>query len=306
MMIFLGIIGELATVVGTLVITTNAGIDAVLEIPKNGYKIDKDTYENWRKKQAETKKEITTLQKWKSLLLFLFPGVNLVNATIKGIRLKRSIMKDPQIQEALIPMTPEEKELYSKMKGRFQKAMCATFSITKENEEEFMGFVGKHPIVVDHGLMSIYYERLLPLAYTLNEVKRLNEATTYSYRIGKVDGRNVAIIGIPNSNKAVCRLEFVKEDGGVKHTYESISEEEAQNSTFIVYPFSSDDEEEVQKVIEEIRASRIQNAKKVTVVSSQNNQTTSTYLDALQLPNENLVDIQAKENCGPVLKKSLF
>ena len=45
MMIFLGIIGELATVVGTLVITTNAGIDAVLEIPKNGYKIDKDTYE---------------------------------------------------------------------------------------------------------------------------------------------------------------------------------------------------------------------------------------------------------------------
>ena len=43
MMIFLGIIGELATVIGTLVITTNAGIDAVLEIPKNGYKIDKDT-----------------------------------------------------------------------------------------------------------------------------------------------------------------------------------------------------------------------------------------------------------------------
>ena len=57
MMIFLGIIGELATVIGTLVITTNAGIDAVLEIPKNGYKIDKDTYENWRKNKQKRKKK---------------------------------------------------------------------------------------------------------------------------------------------------------------------------------------------------------------------------------------------------------
>ena len=293
MMIFLGIIGELATVVGTLVITTNAGIDAVLEIPKNGYKIDKDTYENWRKKQAETKKEITTLQKWKSLLLFLFPGVNLVNATIKGIRLKRSIMKDPQIQEALIPMTPEEKELYSKMKGRFQKAMCATFSITKENEEEFMGFVGNHPIVVDHGLISIYHERLLPLAYTLDEVKRLNEATTYSYRIGKVDGRNVAIIGIPNANKSVCRVEFKREDKGTTHTYEPMSEQEAENKTFIVYPFSNDHEEEVEKVIKEIKEARTCQA-------------TTANLEALQLHNEVLNDTRSKESCGPVLKKTLF
>ena len=306
MMIFLGIIVELATVAGTLAIIVRSEIDAVIKIPENGYKIDKDTFEKWRKQRAETVKEITPFKKWKFLFFLVFPGVNLINATIRGIQLKRSVMNDPQIQEALIPMTQEEKDFYSRLEGRFQKVMCATFSIAKKEEEEFMGFVGKHPIIVDHGLMSIYNEKLLPLAYTLDEVKRLNEATTYSYRIGKVDGRNVAIIGIPNSNKAVCRLEFVKEDGGVKHTYESISEEEAQNSTFIVYPFSSDDEEKVQKVIEEIRASRIQNAKKVTAVSSQNNQTTSTYLDALQLPNENLVDIQAKENCGPVLKKSLF
>ena len=306
MMIFLGIIVELATVAGTLAIVVRDEMDAIIKIPENGYKIDKDTFEKWRKQRTETVKEVTLIQKWKFFFLLLFPGVNLINATIKGVQLKRSVMNNPQFQEVLIPMTQEEKDFYSRLEGRFQKVMCATFSITKKEEEELMGFDGKHPIIVDHGLMSIYNEKLLPLAYTLDEVKRLNEATTYSYRIGKVDGRNVAIIGIPNSNKAVCRLEFVKEDGGVKHTYESISEEEAQNSTFIVYPFSSDDEEEVQKVIEEIRASRIQNAKKVTVVSSQNNQTTSTYLDALQLPNENLVDIQAKENCGPVLKKSLF
>lgn len=293
MMIFLGIIAELATVAGTLVITTNAGIDAVLEIPKNGYKIDKDIYEKWRRKQAETKKEITPFQKWKSIFLFVFPGVNLVNATIKGIRLKHSIMKDPQIQEALIPMTTEEKELYSKMKGRLQKTMCATFSITKEEEEEFMGFVGKHPIIVDHGLMSIYYERLLPLAYTLDEVKRLNEATTYSYRIGKVDGRNVAIIGIPNSNKSVCRVEFKKEDRGITHVYQPMSEQEAENKTFVVYPFSNDHEEEVETVIKEIKEARTYQA-------------TTANLEALQLHNEVLNDTQTKESCGPVLKKTLF
>lgn len=306
MMILLGIIVELATVAGTLAIIVRSEIDAVIKIPENGYKIDKDTFEKWRKQRAETVKEITPFKKWKFLFFLVFPGVNLINATIRGIQLKRSVMNDPQIKEALIPMTQEEKDFYSRLEGRVQKVMCATFSATKEEEEEFLGFVGKHPIIVDHGLMSIYNEKLLPLAYTLDEVKRLNEATTYSYRIGKVDGRNVAIIGIPNSNKAICRLESAKEDKGVKHTYEPMSEEEAQNNTFIVYSFSSDNEEEVQKVIEEIRASRIQDAKKVTEVSTQNSQTTSIYLDALQLPNENLVDIQAKENCGPVLKKSLF
>ena len=48
------------------------------------------------------------------------------------------------------------------------------------DDEEFFGFIGNQAIVVDHGLTSIYNEKLLPFDYTLDEVKTLNEATTYS------------------------------------------------------------------------------------------------------------------------------
>ena len=55
MYIFLGIIGELATVIGSSYIILNGTLDSILEISKNGYKIDKNTLDEFSKKQ---KKEI--------------------------------------------------------------------------------------------------------------------------------------------------------------------------------------------------------------------------------------------------------
>ena len=55
MYIFLGIIGELVTVVGAYAIIFNAGIDSILEISKNGYKIDKSVLDEYKKKQSEEK-----------------------------------------------------------------------------------------------------------------------------------------------------------------------------------------------------------------------------------------------------------
>ena len=42
MVIFLGIVGELITVIGSVAITIHFIIDSVLEIANNGYKLDKD------------------------------------------------------------------------------------------------------------------------------------------------------------------------------------------------------------------------------------------------------------------------
>ena len=103
----------------------------------------------------------------------------------------------------------------------------------------------------------------------------------------------MAIIGIPNANKSVCRVEFKREDKGTTHTYEPMSEQEAENKTFVVYPFSNDHEEEVEKVIKEIKEARTCQA-------------TTANLEALQLHNEVLNDTRSKESCGPVLKKTLF
>ena len=268
MIIFLGIVGEIATVIGSLAIIVNAGFDSVLEISKKGYKIDKNVLDEVQKKQAEEKKQKANLfNRVLGPILLLVPGVNLINACIEGAKLKKSVMNDPQIEEYIVPMTEKEKEQYAKMKGKLQKLTFTVFTASKENEEEFFGFIGKRPIVVDHGLTSLYYEELLTLDYTLDEVKRLNEATTYSYRIGKIDGKNVAVIGIPNPRSPMSRIRFKAEDYKITHTYEKMTEEEAQDKTFTVYPFTihDDTQADVEKIVQEIKQSRIDNATKANL-----------------------------------------
>lgn len=268
MIIFLGIVGEITTVIGSVAIAFNAGLDSVLEISKNGYKIDKNVLDELQKKQTEEKKQKTNLaNRVLGTILLLVPGVNLINVSIKGVKLKKSLMNDPQIKEAIVPMTEKEKEQYAKMEGKLQKLTFTAFTTAKENEEEILGFIGKRPIVVDHGLTSLYYEELMPLGYTLAEVKRLNEATSYSYRIGKIDGKNVAVIGIPNPDSPVSRIQFKAEDYKITHTYEKITEEEAQDKTFIVYPFTihDDTQADVEKVIKEMKQSRIDNVTKANL-----------------------------------------
>lgn len=302
MYIFLGIVGELATVVGSVAIILNGAVDSVLEISKNGYKIDKSVLDEYEKRQAEEKKEKTNgFKKALGVVLLFVPGVNLLRAGIANIKMKKSVMNDPQIKEALIPMTDREKEQYAKMEGKMQKLTFTAFTTAKENEEEFFGFIGKRPIVVDHGLTSLYYEELMPLAYTLDEVKRLNEATTYSYRIGKIDGKNVAVIGIPNPDSPVSRIQFKSEDYKITHAYDKMTEEEAQDKTFIVYPFTTHNEEEVQKVIEEIKKIRIDGTRRANLepVPKQ------TIFEQAYVPTETEGTI-VEEQQGPVLKKTLY
>ena len=122
MYIFLGIVGELATVVGSVAISLNGAVDSVLEISKNGYKIDKSVLDEYEKRQAEEKKEKTNgFKKALGVVLLFVPGVNLLRAGIANIKMKKSVMNDPQIKEALIPMTDREKEQYAKMEGKMQK-----------------------------------------------------------------------------------------------------------------------------------------------------------------------------------------
>ncbi len=258
-MILLGIVGEFATVIVSVAITLNAGMDSVLEISKNGYKIEKSVLEEFQKKQEEAKRKKKNLgNRILGAVLLLVPGVNLINASVKWMKLKKSVMNDPQIKKAIVPMTEREKEQYAKMKGKLQKLTFMAFTSSKESDEkELLGFVGNRPMVVDYGLTSLYYEPLMPLDYTLEEVKRLNEVTTHSYRIGKIDGKNVAIIGIPNPNCSISRMNFKAEGYKGVHIYEKMTEEEAKDKTFTVYPFMPGIEEKVEEIVASIKQSRV-------------------------------------------------
>ena len=56
MIIFLGIVGELATVIGSVAINLNASLNSVLEISKKGYKIDKNVLDEYSRKENERAK----------------------------------------------------------------------------------------------------------------------------------------------------------------------------------------------------------------------------------------------------------
>lgn len=303
MYIFLGIIGELATVIGSSYIILNGTLDSILEISKNGYKIDKNTLDEFSKKQKKEKQSKNNgIRRLLGGIILLTPGVNLINSIIKVSKLKKSVMNDPMIKESIIPMTDKEKEQYAKMEGKMQKFAFTAFTTKKgNNDEEFFGFVGNRPIVVDHGLTAIYCEELMPLDYTLDEVKRLNDATTYSYRIGKIEDKNVAIIGIPNPDSQVSRIQFKKENYNITHAYEKMTEEDAQDKTFVVYPFTTHYEEDVQKVINEIKQSRTHSSVNTNLEALQVEPRFEQ--DYIQAINE---EVQVEEQQGPVLKKTLM
>ena len=104
--IILGIVGELGTIAGSFYIMINGMINSMLEIAKKGYKYKKnelDEYLNNNNKEKANGFEITL-----GLVLFLIPGVNLLNAVIESHKMKTIILNDPTIKKFLIPMTDKE------------------------------------------------------------------------------------------------------------------------------------------------------------------------------------------------------
>lgn len=140
MYVFLAIIIELASVVGSIVITFNTVIDGILEIGKSGYRIDKDILEEIKEKN-KNKKERSKFKKILDWVLLFTPGINLINAGIGYFKFKhlirKSIKNDPKIKEVIFPMTEEEKEEYSKIKSRVAKM---DFLAENNKKQEYTGF----------------------------------------------------------------------------------------------------------------------------------------------------------------------
>ena len=136
MHVFLAIIIELASVVGSIAITFNTVIDGVLEIGKSGYRIDKDILEEIKEKDKK-KKERSKFKKFLDWVLLFIPGINLISTGIGYFKFKKAVMNDPQIKEVIIPMTEEEKEEYSKIKSRVAKM---DFLVENNKKQEYTGF----------------------------------------------------------------------------------------------------------------------------------------------------------------------
>lgn len=260
MMLFLGIIGEVGTIIGSYLLQVRGNDDLLLEILDNGYKlklneIDANWYQNNNIQEESSEDKFNRIL---SMLLLLIPGFNIVISIASNKYLKNSVMNSFYARDIITPMTIAEQEQYSKLKNRKEKLSFADL-ISYENMDgkEFLGMYGDAPVIVDNELVHLEFEKL-PLAYTLDEVKELNAINDTKYKIGLLDGRPTAIIGITDYDLSISRVRLKRENYDMIHDYESISEEEAKDKVFAVYPFEKDFEEDIslQERYEEIKKAR--------------------------------------------------
>ena len=233
------------------------------------------------------------------------PIVNLLYACIYRANMKRKMMKSSEFNKALIPMTGEEMREFAELDSRigmliYAGAVSTTLkhdkvfndideeSITNiskddevntQDEEEILNYNSNDiqdeecVIMTDDTMTNdfdvkkihIRHDELLPLGYTLDEVKKLNEALTvkmggkvveFEYKAGRLNGEYVAIIGVPNLNKNANEAERLEVMGSIM---EELSDDEAKKYTFSVYPqviFGAQEFENLQNTIEEITKER--------------------------------------------------
>ena len=140
----------------------------------------------------------------KSVGIVLIPGVNVVAAYRAGKKHAEIFLDFMEKDGAVRPLTDSEKEEYRNAGAREKVRAALMFSL-----EDKMVVNGKP---------------LEEIGYSIDDVERLSKVTdNHNYRIGTVDGKNVAVVG-------------------VSVNFEEMSYEDAQNKSFVVYPFRQKDD----------------------------------------------------------------
>jgi hypothetical protein len=293
MYIILAIIVEIISILVSLGIHVGGGVVDILRISRKGYKIDEKKLKEIQEEVKKPKK-VSTLRSLLTGVLMFFPGINILWAIGKSIYTSSVLLKELKKSGALIPMTDAEKETYAGLTRLKDKFAFTLFNAIKYNEEEeFFMVLGGQILYTDPGLREIEQNRLDPNEFTYDEVMKLNEITGTTYRFGRVDNENTAFIGVPETDTEFKRVKFESEDGKIIHNYTSMTDEEAKDKSFIVYPYRTSDEvnQKLEEAVKEIENARLKKTKDECAVAVYENM-------------NNDVEI-TKEETGPVLKKTI-
>lgn len=173
-----------------------------------------------------------------------FPLCFIIFTEILFYSAKRKIENDiDSLKPYLRPMSDEEKDFYDNVQNT-------------KSHEEFKGLLASelfHNISsVDNDLdkksLRKYKTRLLPLAYTLEEVEYISEKLNVSYTLATDGCVNMAFVGMDEKNN------FKSYVNGENKIFNIINSEDAKNSTFVI--FTSCDEKNVDCLVENIRIMR--------------------------------------------------
>lgn len=237
----------------------NALDNLLCKIGNMGYKISRHGYDDIKNSkiafESITKNKVE--MQLHKIAIFI-PFINIL--TIKHIEdVENQLFIDKAIKsDIIVPMDKKEKEMYIKLNR--QQKINYLISVACSNEDTMIiGFIGDKPIIMDYASIPIYYPKLTPLAYTLGEVKKLNKVLGDKYKLCRANGKNIAIIGV-DDDLLNCNLKKLAlyDEGKNSYPFEDISEIDAADKKFIVYPFylEEDSQKKLDNCIEEIRCER--------------------------------------------------
>ncbi len=241
------IILELVTCVKTISIYKKLGFRVMDNLFKDGYKIAAN------KITDEGNESYMDLRFSVSYLISLIPVINILYVKSLVKKCTKLYYTNEELQKYLLPVTDIEREIYDSIKNKNERYRYIKSIANLKEGTEAIGYSDKKIEITDHLLYPLEYERLTPLAYTYDEVVKLNKVTQGKFKLCKVEGINTAVIGIPTDiENEMRRVSLPGESLDDYHNVEVI--ENPEDKKYIVYPFEKYDG--IDECINEIKKDR--------------------------------------------------
>ncbi len=282
---------EIGTFALSVFIKVKGAMDATISLAEEGYIIDKNKYLDKEKYGTlKTKKKSELFNNLRFISWFI-PGVNVIWSTVDFIKSKKDIKEELFDNDVYIKIPDHKVESLKSIDSKLTKLV---FIANLADDKDIVAVSNNRVFVLDSNNVKLKYEKLLPLDYTLNDVKQLNNLTGYTYRVGTMDNENVAIIGIPSNTTKVDKIKFPNEKTFDKpHMFEEMDLDVAKNKTFSVYTYTWEERfaNDIYKSIDEMKKAR-----NINVEDSNSYYDNNLYEE---------VNIPQKEQNGPVLSRRL-
>lgn len=222
MILLLITISSLSTIALSYHIISNIKNFCMLDIAKLGYKIDTKILDNYLSKKKHS---------LYTKILSLIPIINLIYAKILLNNIIDDILNNKKITKYLLPMSEEEITTYLHKRSIEDKLTFITFTNHKDNIE--LNTYNKTNII---SYDTLYLKHnSLPNKYFLEEVKTLNDITGYSYKLGIVNNEYYALIGIPNPNIKINKINI----NNITYPFKCLEDKDNLYNKYIVYPYKT-------------------------------------------------------------------
>ena len=249
MYLMLGGFLEITTLSMSLILRENEISQIIRTILNKGYRVDKDYSEQVR---DMINSHVEDTAKDYSHVKMAFPIYNLFYSYFKSKKNVSDCYEKLKREKLLVKQTEEEKKELKHISNSFYKmdwALNVSYdkSIIVNNNSNKKKEIPKHKSV-------LIFEKM-PDRYDISEVEALSDTYQYGYRLGFVDERPVAVIGVYDTD---TQFELIKLPGSDNYyEFETIDRKDAYKYRYDVYQYTyPHDEYAFMKCLDDIKESR--------------------------------------------------